>query len=350
MCQICAHIRSVEPDWCPRPIVPPRPESGFPASSSSCAHAPDRCEVAQKMQELNMNFTPGNISLRGLRTFCVAAQDLSFREAAEKLFITASAVSHQIKNLELQLGQPLFDRQGSALALTAAGESLQAEMSPLIRSLDEVADRHRVTATRSVLRVSVQPFFASELFVPRLAEFAATQPEIVIKVDTSDQSTEKHPANADASIRVFSNKPRNRPSDFLFPLNLVPAAAPEFAKKMRMRGKNVIGAFPLIVHERRPQAWTQWQKSAGISLANATTAVRLDSMIAIVRAAQKGLGVALVPPRLTGTMFKSGTLMPLFEQELKTSDAFYFVSGNAEPNDNVQLLRDWVVTTFRDTG
>ena len=75
--------------------------------------------------------------------------------------------------------------------------------------------------------------------------------------------------------------------------------------------------------------------------------MRLDSMITVVRAAQRGLGAALVPARLCGTMFKSGTLVPLFEHELATTDAFYFACSDEDTrNENVKMLRDWVVQAF----
>ena len=286
-------------------------------------------------------------SLRGLRTFCVAAGHQSFRHAAEELHITASAVSHQIRNLEQEFGQRLFDRAGGSLTLTDAGTSLYSDMNPLIARLDEVASHHKTSASRTTLRISVQPFFASELFVSRLAEFTAAHPAIDIKVDTSDESIEKHPGNADASIRVFKSEPKNLSSDYLFPLNLVPASSLEFRDSLKVKAKKVVSEFPRIVHETRPKAWKQWQRSAGIELPEEATSVRLDSMIAVVRAAQRGLGAALVPTRLCGTMFGSGTLVPLFEHELATADAFYFACGDEDTrNENVQMLREWVVQTF----
>lgn len=286
-------------------------------------------------------------SLRGLRTFCVAAGHRSFRDAADKLYITASAVSHQIRNLEQELGQRLFDRDGGSLTLTDAGRSLYSDMNPLIARLDEAASRHKKSVSRTTLRISVQPFFASELFVPRLAEFTAAHPEIDIKVDTSDESIEKHPGNVDASIRVFKSEPKNLSSDHLFPLNLIPASSLAFRDALKVKAKKVVSEFPRIVHETRPKAWNQWQRSAGIELPEEATSVRLDSMIAVVRAAQRGLGAALVPARLCGTMFKSGTLVPLFEHELATTDAFYFACGEDDKeNENVQMLRDWVVQAF----
>lgn len=296
-----------------------------------------------------MTINNRKISIRGLRTFCVAARHQSFRDAAEKLFITASAVSHQIKKLEQELGQSLFDRDGASLTLTDAGTSLHSEVSPLIEKLDEVASRHTVSAQRGTLRISVQPFFASELFVPRLAEFKAAHPGIDIKVDTSDESIEKHPSHADASIRVFKSTPANLVSNRLFPLHLVPAASSSFRDTLMVKAKKVVSKFPRISHESRPRAWSQWQHSAGIELPEEATTVQLDSMIAVVRAAQRGLGAALVPGRLCGTMFDSGTLVPLFKHELATDDAYYFACGDEDTkNENVSVLRDWVVQTFTE--
>ena len=197
-------------------------------------------------------------SLRGLRTFCVAAGHQSFRDAAEKLYITASAISHQVRNLEQELGQRLFDRDGGSLTLTDAGRSLYSDVNPLIARLDEVASHHKKTVSRTTLRISVQPFFASELFVPRLAEFTAAHPEIDLKVDTSDESIEKHPGNVDASIRVFKSKPKNLSSDHLFPLNLIPVSSSEFRDTLKVKEKKVVSEFPRIVHEGRPKAWMQW--------------------------------------------------------------------------------------------
>jgi len=72
-------------------------------------------------------------SLRGLRTFCVAARYESFKAAADELFITASAVSQQIKNLEEELGLKLFERGTRELKLTEVGNALFEQLSPLMR-------------------------------------------------------------------------------------------------------------------------------------------------------------------------------------------------------------------------
>ena len=290
-----------------------------------------------------------NISLRGLRAFCFAAEHESFREAAEKLFITASAVSHQIKNLEGELGQKLFDRTSRSLVLTEAGHSLLADIKPLITRLDEVAARHRVSTTRGTLSISVQPFFASELFIPKLSEFTRDHPDIDIKVDTSDESAEKHPATADVSIRVFRSAPAGYASDRLFPLRLIPAASPALRKKIVVDEASISGDVPLLVHDSRPSAWRQWSQSSGTEVPRDASIIRLDSMIAIARAAERGLGAALVPVQLSDAWFESGSLVPLSDHELPTRDAYYFVCRVEDAdNETIQTLRRWVLQNFDD--
>lgn len=288
-------------------------------------------------------------SLRGLRTFCSAAECSSFRAAAERLFITASAVSHQIKSLEEEFGTKLFEKSGRSLQLTNAGESLYADVSPLISKLDAATSRHRRTKPRSTLNISVQPFFASELFVPRLSDFTRQHPDIEIKVDTSDESSEKHPASSDVSIRVFRSPPRDFASDRLFALRLIPAASAEFRDRLKVRNKSIASDFPVIIHDSRPRAWTDWQKESGIEVPRAAATVRLDSMIAVARAAERGLGAALVPSQLSDSWFDSGALVRLFPYELITNDAYYFVCRRSDENsENVARLREWALSEFRD--
>ena len=290
------------------------------------------------------------LSLRGLRTFCVAARYASFRTAGEELFITASAVSYQIKSLEEELGEQLFDRNSRELKLTETGQSLYDEVSPLIEQLDAATAKYRKGAVSSSIRISVQPFFASEYFVPRLSEFTAKHPEIDIQVGTSDESSEKHPTDADLSIRLFRSPPANMPSNLLFPLRMAPAGTPEFKKALRVRKKKIVSEFPIVVHESHPKAWEKWAKSAGIELPENSKVTRLDSMIAVVRAAQRGIGAALVPVPIGELWFTEGSVVRLFKDEYVADVSYYLVCTEDRANDeSVSLLRQWIVRNFAES-
>ena len=287
------------------------------------------------------------ISLRGLRTFCIAARYESFRAAGEELFITASAVSHQIKSLEEELGEQLFDRNSRELSLTETGQSLYDEVSPLVEQLDAIAASYKKGGIQSSIRISVQPFFASEYFVPRLSEFTAKHPEIDIQVGTSDESSEKLPSDADLSIRLFRSPPADTPSNLLFPLRMAPAGSPAFKKNMVVKKKAIVSEFPIIVHETHPKAWAQWSSSSGITLPENAKVIRLDSMIAVVRAAEQGIGAALVPVPLGDLWFQQGSIVRLFNKELTADVSYYLVCKDDRVNDaGVRLLRDWIVRNF----
>ena len=289
------------------------------------------------------------VSLRGLRTFCIAARHESFRTAGEVLFITPSAVSHQIKSLEQELGLQLFERSSRELRLTDTGRALYEEVAPLIEQLNAIAASYKQGGLRSSIRISVQPFFASEFFVPRLSEFTAQHPDIDIQVGTSDESSEKHPADADLSIRLFKKPPADMPSNLLFPLRMVPAGSPDFKKSLKVSKKKIVSDFPLIVHETRPKAWKRWAKMSGIELPADSKVTRLDSMIAVVRAAERGIGAAMVPVPIADQWFKQGSIVKLFRQELVADDGYYLVCREDRAEDEgVTVLRDWILEKFTD--
>jgi LysR family glycine cleavage system transcriptional activator len=288
-----------------------------------------------------------SVSLRGLRTFCVAAKHENFSAAAEALFITPSAVSHQIKSLEKELGQQLFDRNARELRLTGIGRALYADMSPLIEQMDAIVGSYRKGSIRSSVRMSVQPFFASEYFVPRLSEFTAGNPKIDIQVSASDESAESHPADADLSIRLFRSPPKGVQSRLLFPMKLVPAGSSELADALSVEDGRIVGDFPIIIHESYPKAWRQWSKSSGLELPKNAKVTRLDSMIAVVRAVEQGIGAALVPVPLADQWFLQKTITRLFDHEL-VADVSYFLVWQEEraARDSVARLRDWILERF----
>jgi LysR family glycine cleavage system transcriptional activator len=298
-----------------------------------------------------MSFAGKRLSLRSLRTFCVAGRHRSFRIAAEELFVSASAISHQIKGLEQELQTPLFLRKPQSLELTEAGAALYAEIEPLIRQIDVVTQRLSSHFRRQSLRISVQPFFASEMFVPRLPEFTGQHPEIDIHVDTSDETYEKYAADFDVSIRLFRTPPANLLSDRLFSLRLVAAASPGFCDRWGPLEHRSLQDLPLIVHATRQNAWKEWADTVGCGPLRPPSVLKLNSMIAVARAAERGLGVALVPVPLSDAWFQSGSLVRLFDDELVARVGYYFVHREEdESREDIRALRRWILQTFRDAG
>src|SRR5689334_2604662 len=110
-------------------------------------------------------------SLKFLKTFQVAAQRQSFKLAADELCVTPSAISHQVKSLETQLGISLFERGPHSLVLTEAGKHYLQSLDAVFSRLESVTEQLRIRYGRSVVRLHVPPFFASEMLMPRLQTF-----------------------------------------------------------------------------------------------------------------------------------------------------------------------------------
>ncbi len=273
---------------------------------------------------------------KSLRAFCLAARHRSFKTAADELFLTPSAVSHQMKELEDALGVRLFERKTRALELTAAGHALLEEVGPLLEAIDRSLARIARRNRRSVLRLLLPPFFASELFVPRIAGFCEAHPHIDIQVDTHDPRPSAHPPGVDVSVLLSDTVPQGLKTWRLFSLSLVAACAREHAAAAARLGSNVFREMSLIVHRSRPSAWSSWAREVGLEEPEPRSVIELDTMLAVVRAAERGAGIALVPEALCGARFQSGLLVRLFPVELATLDT-YFLAARTKDTERPEV-------------
>jgi len=282
--------------------------------------------------------------LRNLRAFCVAARHRSFKIAADELFLTPSAVSHQMKELEDALGVRLFERKTRAVELTTAGRALYDEIGPLLdaidRSLARVARRNR----RTTLRLQLPPFFASELFIPRIGHFCEAYPEIDIQVDTRDPRPSSHPPATDLSVLLSDEVPQGLKVARLLSLSLVAACTPQHAATVRRLGGNALRELAFIVHKTRPFAWSSWAQEIGLEEPEPKNLIELDSMLAVVRAAERGVGIALVPEALCATWFDSGSLVRIFPGQLATRDTYFLVSRAKDAQrPEVAAMTQWML-------
>src|SRR5262245_30347204 len=202
--------------------------------------------------------------LRNLRAFCIAAHHCRFKVAADELFLTPSAVSHQMKELEEALGVRLFERKTRALELTTAGHTLRDEIAPLLDALDRSLAQFTRRNSRRSLRLLLPPFFASELFIPRLADFCASQPDIDIQIDSQDPRPTAHPPTADVSVLLADGAPEGLKCTRLFALRLAAVCAPTLAPEVVRLGRDVFRDTALIVHRARPFAWSSWAEEVGL--------------------------------------------------------------------------------------
>jgi LysR family transcriptional regulator, glycine cleavage system transcriptional activator len=122
----------------------------------------------------------------------------------------------------------------------------------------------------------------------------------------------------------------------------------EHAPTVARLGSEVFRQMALIVHKARPFAWTSWADEVGLATPEPKNVIELDTMSAVVRAAERGIGVALVPSVLCDEWFRSGALVRIFSVELATNDTYFLVSRPKDAEKpEVQAITHWARTQFR---
>src|SRR5919201_5621523 len=146
----------------------------------------------------NRNVMP---SLDLLQGFEAAARHLSFTKAGEELFLTQSAVSRQIKELEEQLGVALFHRRHRALALTEAGQQFYAAAAQVLTTMRQATSRLKASTGRKPLSVTTTSSFAALWLIPRLAGFTRTHPGIDVRITAETRVQDLERDGLDVAIR-----------------------------------------------------------------------------------------------------------------------------------------------------
>ena len=138
--------------------------------------------------------------LNALKAFEAAARHLNFTKAAEDLFVTQAAVSHQIKILEDFLGVKLFHRKNRLLELTEVGSQYFAEIQPLLEKIAIATEKVKLKTARQILAISTTPSFGMHWLVPRLNDFHQRYPDIEVRLTTMPQDEGLFGKDTDVAI------------------------------------------------------------------------------------------------------------------------------------------------------
>ena len=284
---------------------------------------------------------------RRLRAFSIAARQSSFKAAAEALFVTPSAISHRIRDLEKQLGQHVFVRKTRAVELTDAGKVLFDEVEPLLASLDGVLERAAHRTRRRTLRIAAPAFLASELLIPSLSSLYALQPRLDLEVNGAVLLTE-HWARADVSIVIASTPPTDGVVTPLFSPRFVAATARSAALVARELGPRLFDKYRRIVYRHRAVLWQRWFYVTGLPEGRSPIIINVDTLPAAVIAAERGIGIAMVPTFVCDRRLRPGRLLRIRDPEIESGDTYYLVHRAADrQRPELRSFLSWAFTELR---
>lgn len=281
--------------------------------------------------------------LSTLQTFEAAARHGNFSRAAQELNLTQSAVSRQIKELEAQTGQHLFERIRQRVVLSEAGEQALPEVRRLLAEAERLM-LHTLAAgpVTQQLRVATLPTFGTRWLVPRLPAFLAANPDIALTLESRDRPFSFDEDPMDLAIHYGKPLWPGAVTEFLCTEIVVPVAGRATAASLSGDIADIARA-PLLHVTGRPRLWSQWFDIYATG-AGVWRGQRFDQFSMVIAAACADLGVALLPTYLIEPELASGALVQLFDAPMETENAYYIVlpEGRQRRRASV-LLRDWLM-------
>jgi DNA-binding transcriptional LysR family regulator len=284
-----------------------------------------------------------------LASFEAAARHLSFTRAGAERFITQSAMSRQIQQLEQQLGVALFRRHHRRLTLTEPGLKLQAACVELLGRLRQTVSEIRAPARREVLALTTTPGFAALWLIPRLPGFTQSHPGVDVRLDASYELRDLRGEGFDLAIRygpVRSSEGRR-----MFPESVLPVCSPKLLKP----GRPGLKAPADLRHHTllqvaasnaggMPLEWETWLKAVGLAGLEPASTLTYSSYAETITAALAGQGVAMGRRPLVDALLKSGRLKAPFARSAESQRAYFVqVEASAKARPAVRALEAWLL-------
>lgn len=284
--------------------------------------------------------------LHTLQGFLAAARYGNLTRAADTLHITVSALSHQMRALEMHLGYRILERQPRGVRLTDDGRRLLLQLKPHLDAIDQLLSPFAARPDH-VLTLSATPSFVSAWLVPRLGGFLAAHPEVEVSVLSESRVVdfERQP-QTDAALRIGQGSWAGVHAEHLFDEWMLPVASPELvASRGGLPTPAQLRDWPLLGDP--DDEWARW--FAHFDLQPPTRWVaQFDDSEAQNRAARDGFGVALGRLSRARLLLDSGQLVALSDQRIRAGYAHYLVyPARSAERAGLMAFRDWVLAQAR---
>lgn len=258
--------------------------------------------------------------LTELRAFEAAARHLSFKKAAAELYVTPTAVSHQIKLLERHCGRDLFRRRPRPLKLTAAGELLFPVVRDGFATFADALTKVRAGAIEGRLSITATNAFAARWLVPRLPKWREAHPRLKLDILGTDAVLDLAAGEADIAIRYSRRPPVGSQCIELTRDTFRVIASPKLVgSREKLLSPEELASFPLIEIEwpsadRDAPTWQRWQAKASRRFKLVPDLARLPNLafreeLHAIEAAISGQGIAICSDVLVGSELASGALV-----------------------------------------
>jgi LysR family glycine cleavage system transcriptional activator len=285
--------------------------------------------------------------------FEAAARRLSFKDAAEELNVTPTAVSHQIRQLEENLGIKLFERGTRHVRLTVSGYQLFPAIRDGLDSFERAIEVVRRSQGAKVATLSSTVAFMARRLAPLAGSFRDAYPDWTLRLDASNKPVDLE-VEADAAVRYGSGKYPGLVVEPLFQDRFAPVCSPRIAparlEDLRKATRVHFEWGPSMRDDERAPVWRHWLAQAGRPQLRSKAELSFTDEIHAVQAVVAGQGIGLLSLTLVAEELASGVLVQPFAQTLESYRYDLVYSARAAERPATVVLREWVKARFGHSG
>lgn len=288
--------------------------------------------------------------LNALRAFEAVARLGSFKAAADALFVTQSAISHQIRNFEDWLGAPLFEREGNRTRLLPHGAELARTLSLSLAEIEAACHRARMGGDRQAIVIAAIPSVAMCWLIPRLSRFHAAYPDIETRVVYAMHGRDINFHDVHLAFVFAPGAPAipNVESHAFLAGASAPVCSPALLERRGGRPESVADFLRLgLLHDGDTSGWATWFQASGSEIPPRITGATFEDFNLLRAAALSAQGVALCPVAMVQPDIDSGSLIQLSDRTVSVGADYYLLalaSAGPQVSEQVRLFTDWAMS------
>ena len=274
------------------------------------------------------------VSLTALEIFEAAGCARNFTSAAHVLGMSQPALSHRIRQLEQQLGVPLFRRGHRGVSLTREGEELLSVCSHSLSEIRQAITRLSRARDDAKVLIATDLAFASFWIMPRLPDFQRSLPQAEISVLATQAAGKEAPEDVDLTIYLADLREETNRRAILFQEEALPVCSPDYvARHGPLASADELLARPLL-HLAGPGdapwlTWRQWFERIGLTYAPRSTQMTLSNYMLVIQAALSGRGICLGWRGLVDEALNEGQLVPALDMTIASGRAYHIECSKA---------------------
>ena len=270
--------------------------------------------------------------MQSLRSFEAAARLSSISKAATELCVTQGAVSKQVKLLEAFLSVALFTRGPNGVSLTPIGKNYLSSVSNALNELNSIGEQLQTSPIQQQLLLDVIPSMTNIWLIPRIHSFEQRFPHLKVDLITGDGKPDFNASQADISIRCLLPGTADGHILELAKEKLLLVASPEMLERHPIHEISDVLQHRLLKQNTRPQLWDNFLQQRKLLQGQLPAESKINFGIGFqhffmsLKAAEEGLGLALIPDFLAATAIVEKRLVNPLNISLNTDYRYYLFS------------------------